>query len=100
MFKYLLFLFIIAITCSPLTVPINGSVTYSSIANENGTYAFDVVATYSCSTGFALVGNNTRKCTGDGSSITGAFDGAAPTCEGDSSHNYGRALYIIPSHTC
>ncbi len=56
--------------------------TYSAIANQNDTYAFDVVATYNCFAGFSLVGNNTRNCTGDGSSTTGAFDGIAPICAG------------------
>ncbi len=46
--------FITAITCPPSTAPSNGSVVYSSIADENDTYAFDVVATYSCFTGFSL----------------------------------------------
>ncbi len=32
-------------------------------------------------TGFVLVGNNTRTCTGDGSSFTGIFDGEAAMCE-------------------
>ncbi len=66
--------FITAITCPPSTAPSNGSVVYSSIADENDTYAFDVVATYSCFAGFSLVGDNTRNCTGDGSSTTGAFN--------------------------
>ncbi|XP_064384817.1 E-selectin-like [Halichondria panicea] len=67
------------ITCFPLTDPFNGFVTYSSTVNSN--YVFDVVATYSCDTGFFLVGNDSRTCTGDGSSITGAFDGLVPSCE-------------------
>ncbi len=29
----------------------------------------------------SLVGNSSGMCTGDVSSTTGAFDGAAPTCE-------------------
>ncbi|XP_064384999.1 E-selectin-like [Halichondria panicea] len=68
------------ITCPPLTTPSNGSVTYSAIANQNDTYAFDVVATYNCFAGFSLVSDNTRNCTGDGSSTTGAFAGIAPIC--------------------
>ncbi len=56
--------------------------TYSSYADENNNYAFDVVATYSCDTGFSLVDNSSRTCTGDGSSVIGAFDGLAPFCEG------------------
>ncbi|XP_064395009.1 uncharacterized protein LOC135342233 isoform X2 [Halichondria panicea] len=70
-----------AITCPLSTAPTNGSVTYSATADENDTYAFDVVVTYSCFVGFFLVGDNTRTCTGDGSSTTGAFSGIDPTCE-------------------
>ena len=80
----LLFLihFTIAITCPPLTAPTNGFMTYSSsTSDENGNYAFNAMANYSCDTGFVLVGNNTRTCTGDGSSNTGGFDGEAPFCE-------------------
>ena len=43
------------------------------------------MATYSCNTGFALIGNNTRTCTGNGSSTTGFFNGVAPTCQGENS---------------
>ncbi len=76
-------LFITAITCPPSsTVLFNGSVTYSSNADENGTYPFDTVATYSCFTGFSLlVGDNIRTCTGDGSTTTGTFSGIDPICE-------------------
>ncbi len=71
------------ITCPPLPIPSNGSVTYNHFTtDENDNYAFDVVATYNCDTGFSLVGNNSTSCTGNGSSITGAFDGLVPICEG------------------
>ncbi len=73
--------FAIAITCPLLTAPTNGSVTYSSTSDENGNYAFNAMANHSCDTGFVLVGNNTRTCTGDGSSTTGVFDGEAAICE-------------------
>ncbi len=70
-----------AITCSPVADPINGTVFYSVAADDVGNYAFNVTANHSCYTGFSLVGDNKRICTGDGSRITGAFDGVAPTCE-------------------
>ena len=73
--------FTIGITCPPLTAPTNGSVTYSSTSDENGNYTFNAMANHSCDTGFVLVGNNTRTCTGDGSSTTGVFDGEAAICE-------------------
>ncbi len=55
--------------------------TYSSSSDENGNYAFNAMANHSCDTGFVLVGNNTRTCTGDGSSTTGVFDGEVAICE-------------------
>ncbi len=70
-----------AITCPPLTAPTNGFVTYNSTSDENGNYAFNAMANHSCDTGFVLVGNNTRTCTGNGSNTTGAFDGEAAICE-------------------
>ncbi len=71
-----------AITCPPLSNLTNGSVSYSNVSGQNNSYDFDVKATYSCNSGFALVGNKTRNCSGDGSGITGDFDGSAPTCIG------------------
>ncbi|XP_064385319.1 E-selectin-like [Halichondria panicea] len=70
-----------AITCPPLSNPTNGSVSYSNVPDQNNSYVFNVMATYRCNSGFALVGNNTRNCSGDGSSITGAFDGEDLKCE-------------------
>ena len=70
-----------AIACSPLADPINGTVSYSAAADRIGKYVFNVTANHSCDTGFTLVGNNTRTCSGDGTSITGAFDGKTSTCE-------------------
>ncbi len=46
-----------------------------------GNYVFNVTANHNCHAGFSLVGDNKRICTGDGSNITGTFDGVAPTCE-------------------
>ncbi len=71
-----------AITCLPLSNLTNGSVSYSNVPGQNNSYKFNVKATYSCNSGFALVGNKTRDCSGDGNSTTGNFDGMAPTCKG------------------
>ncbi len=96
-----------AITCPPLSKPTNGSVSYSNVPGQSNTYAFNVMATYSCDTGFSLVDNNSRTCTGDGSSTTGAFVGEAPTCEGECMKNikpYSITLYTyshnLPSPEC
>ncbi len=56
---------------------------YSNVPGQGNSYAFNAEATYSCDTGFSLVDNNTRTCTGNGSSTNGSFDGEAPTCEGE-----------------
>ncbi len=78
----LMFFSITAITCSPLSNLTNGSVSYSNVPGENNSYPFNAMAIYSCNSGFALVGNKTRNCSGDGSTTTGDFDGLAPTCNG------------------
>ena len=70
-----------AITCPPLSNPTNGSVSYSNVPGQNNSYDFNVMATYNCDTGFSLVGDQTRTCTGDGNSTTGAFNEVPPTCE-------------------
>ena len=71
-----------AITCPALLFPNNGSIDFGGASpDENSTYAFNVVATYNCDTGFSLVGDQTRTCTGDGNSTTGAFNGIDPICE-------------------
>ncbi len=83
----------LAITCPFLSDLVNGSLTYSGVGDQNSSYAFNVVATYSCNTGFSLVGNSNRTCTGDGNSTTGAFSGIDPNCEGKV-----RAIAINVSH--
>ncbi len=68
--------------------PTNGTVSYGGVPTDvNGNLSFNVMATYSCDTGFALVGNSSRICTGDGMSVNGGFNGTAPTCDREcSSH--------------
>ncbi len=71
-----------AITCPTLLFPNNGNIDFGGASpDENSTYAFNAVANYNCDTGFSLVGDQTRTCTGDGNSTTGAFDRLPPTCE-------------------
>ncbi len=77
-----------AIVCPAVAAPSSGSIDFGGASSDgNSNYAFDVVANYSCNSGFSLVGKSLRTCTGDGSTTTGAFDGAAPTCE--------RKLYLL-----
>ena len=73
----------VCITCHLLSSQNNGTISYNTRANNASILAFGVMAAYSCDTGFSLVGNNTRTCTGDGSSTTGVLDGEAPTCDGE-----------------
>ncbi len=63
--------------------PVSGSVMFTGVMNENRDWEFATEAVYSCNTGFSLVGKSNRTCTGDGSSVTGIFNGVAPTCEGE-----------------
>ncbi len=92
--QWMLIHFTIAITCPPLTAPTIGSVTYSSTSDENGNYAFNAIANHSCDTGFVLVGNNTRTCTGDGSSTTGVFDGEVAICDRKLTQNITVNTYL------
>ncbi len=72
-----------AITCSTVAIPNNGSLDFGGASPDvRNNYALNVVATYNCDTGFSLVGDRTRMCTGEGSSSSvGTFDGVDPTCE-------------------
>ena len=63
------FLLSSAVDCNPLSDPANGQV------RTNGT-TFGETATYSCNTGYNLVGNSTRTC-----QATGNWSGSEPTCE-------------------
>ena len=58
-----------AVDCGVLTAPSNGAVDTSS-----GT-TFMMTATYTCNTGYTLIGANTRTCGGDGQWIPDL-----PTC--------------------
>ena len=61
-------LLISTVDCGSLTDPANGSVNHTS---------FGQTATYTCNTGYNLVGDSTRTCEG-----TGEWSGSAPTCVG------------------
>ena len=56
--------------CGNLNGPANGSVNASRTT-------FRQTATYSCNTGYNLVGDSTRTC-----QATGVWSGSAPTCQG------------------
>ena len=58
------------VDCGTLTNPANGQVSHTA-----GT-TFGETATYSCNTGYNLVGDSTRTC-----QATGEWSGSEPTCE-------------------
>ena len=58
--------------CGTLTNPANGQVSHTA-----GT-TFERTATYSCDTGYILVGDSTRMC-----QVAGLWSGNAPTCQGE-----------------
>ena len=57
--------------CDTLSDPANGQV------NQTAGTPFGQTATYSCNTGYNLVGNSTRTC-----QASGNWSGSAPTCQG------------------
>ena len=63
-----------AAVCGMLTGPTNGHV------NLTGT-TLGQTATYTCNTGYNLVGGSTRVC-----QATGAWSGSAPTCSSKSNY--------------
>ena len=89
------------ITCVLLTDPTNGdATTYDMSSDVIGNYPFGTVASFSCMTGFGIVGIVTRTCGGDGSSVMGTFDGSTPTCECKNSQYCTVAILsdILSSH--
>ena len=66
-----IFLTLTAVDCGSLTDPANGQVTLIA-----GT-TFGKTATYSCNTGYNLVGDSIRTCQSSGN-----WSGSAPTCQG------------------
>jgi len=60
-----------AVDCDTLTDPANGQVSHTA-----GT-TFGQPATYSCDTGYNLVGDSNRTC-----QATGRWSGNTPTCQG------------------
>ena len=58
--------------CGTLTNPVNGRVSHS------GGTTLGQIATYSCNTGYNLVGGSTRRC--QARTTTGFWSGSASTC--------------------
>ena len=66
-----MFLFLTAVDCGSLPDPANGRVDHTAGTSLGQT------ATYSCNTGYNLVGNSTRTCQAEGN-----WSGNTPTCQG------------------
>ncbi|KAF1425487.1 P-selectin, partial [Spheniscus humboldti] len=62
-----------AITCPVLSAPDRGELNCSHL---HGDFAFGSTCAFSCQTGFALMGSESRKCV-----ATGTWTGDAPRCE-------------------
>ena len=71
----------------------DGSVTYS--VGEGDQLVFGTRATYSCNMGYSLMGEEVRTCRGNGSSVTGEWDGVNPTCLGKHSIWFVVVVYLI-----
>ena len=63
-------LLLTVVDCGTLTDPTNGQVSHTA-----GT-TFEQTATYSCDTGYILVGDNNRTC-----QATGVWSGSEPICQ-------------------
>ena len=66
-----IFLILTVVNCGSLTDPANGQVDHTAGTTLGQT------ATYSCNTGYNLVGDSTRTC-----QATGEWSESAPTCQG------------------
>ena len=64
--------FLTAVNCGTLSNPARGRVSHT------GGTTFGQAATYSCNTGYDLVGSSTRIC-----QATRVWSGSAPTCPGN-----------------
>ena len=67
------------ITCSALINVMNGTINY--LSGTTAPYDYGTTATYQCNYGHMLTtGDSERTCTGDSSTPSGQWDGAAPQC--------------------
>ena len=83
-----------AVSCSPLPVPGNTSISYSDTTNDSGNYSFGTEASYSCEAGyFQVSGDEIRTCEMNGRSTTGVWGGIEAMCEGKVIFNSYRYLH-------
>lgn len=74
----LLYAFSCIATCIPLTVPDSGSVSYDPATLTKGEHGVGVVATFSCESGFDVLGSDTSTCLADES-----WENIEPICQGN-----------------
>ena len=79
----------LVVSCEVLIDPANGQVSHTA-----GT-TFGQTVTYSCDTGYNLVGDSTRTCQADG-----IWSGSAPICERMLLLEHEYYLYSEPSSSC
>ncbi len=88
------------IMCSALPSITNGIINYFS--GTSIPYDYETRATYQCNDGHVLTsGDNERTCTGDGSTPSGQWDGAAPQCP--RMFYYNNCIFdhmIMCTHSC
>ncbi len=70
-----------ALFCSTLVLPSNGDITYAPDTTQP--FSYGTTAVYSCSTGFALMGNVVRTCEGDDTLSAGVWSGRSASCIGN-----------------
>ncbi len=73
-------LIVSAISCSVLSSILNGVIEYSIDVTDS--FDYGTTATYTCNDGFFLESNSERICEGDGSTVTGSWEGMTPVCTG------------------
>ncbi len=70
----------VGITCPAPDSLENGTIGYSSLVTTEP-FSYETTATYRCDPGYDITrGNDVRTCTGDGSTPSGQWNGAAPQC--------------------
>ncbi len=75
-----MFTFSAAVTCSSLTAPTNGDISYAT--DTSAPFDFETIVTYRCNNGFGLSsGDRARTCIGTPLG-GGVWSGVAPTCDG------------------
>ena len=93
--QYYYNLYSTTVVCPALSDPENGAISIVPGTNLL-TLGLGSVATYSCNTGFALVGQTTRVCedTNGGNVTTGTWSESAPTCQGNVLSSHNTKLYL------